>query len=134
MNKSLYRTLSINLGGLLVLAGGLLFLLVADVSIHLGSFDLFLVIFTAIAGGILFLVAEYLKDRPIPFYILKGLGIVLSIGFIVYLFIFTATNVTFAKINAFPKFVIYFSLALSIISFLVQCFNIYIDVKYGADE
>ncbi len=86
MNKNVIKTTSYLLGGVLMAAAGLLFILVADLYLHATSTLLFITVLTAVVGGILFLLSESFRGNKTLYFILRGLGAVLSILFIVFLF------------------------------------------------
>ena len=84
--ENLLKKISLFVGGLLVIASGLLFILLADLYGHSGSIVLFIGVFLGVGGGILFILAESFRHKKVVYIVLKSLGITLSLLFIIYLF------------------------------------------------
>lgn len=96
MNKEkvlgLIKNLSFFIGGITIMVTGLVYVLITD--IYLGNTSIYLLsgILFAFSGSICFLLANSFKHKIKVFYILKGIGIVMSIGFIIFLFAYTKTE------------------------------------------
>ena len=90
--ENLLKKISLFIGGLLVIASGLLFILLADLYGHSGSIVLFIGVILGVGGGILFILAESFRHKKGVYITLKVLGIILSILFIVYLFRMMSQN------------------------------------------
>ena len=96
MNKEkvigLIKNLSFFIGGITVMVTGLIYVLITD--IYLGNTSVYLLsgILFAFAGSICFLLANSFKHKVKVFYILKGIGFVMSIGFIIFLFAYMKTD------------------------------------------
>lgn len=88
MAKNLIKNLSFFIGGILLLATGLIYVLVTDLYLSNSSQYLLLGILLAFGGSISFLLSNNLKHKIKWFYALKGIGVLLSIGFIIFLFLF----------------------------------------------
>lgn len=90
--ENLLKKISLFIGGLLVIASGLLFILLADLYGHSGSIVLFIGVILGVGGGILFILAESFRHKKGVYITLKVLGIILSILFVVYLFRMMSQN------------------------------------------
>ena len=84
--ENLLKKISLLVGGLLVIASGLLFILLADLYGHSGSIVLFIGVLLGVGGGISFILAESFRNKKGVYITLKVIGIVLSLLFVVYLF------------------------------------------------
>lgn len=106
MNKDkivgLVRDLSFFIGGIGVMVTGLLYVLLTDLYLGNTSVYLLLGILLAFAGSICFILSNSFKHNLVAFYMLKGLGMLFSIGFIIFLFVFMGTDLydkaTFLKL------------------------------------
>ena len=93
MKKSLLKNLSFFIGGITLLVTGLMYVLITDLYLSNSSVYLLLGIILALSGSICFILSESFRDKIKVFYILKGIGIFMSIGFIVFLFLFMKTEI-----------------------------------------
>lgn len=106
MNKDkiigLVKNLSFFIGGIGVMVTGLLYVLITDLYLGNTSVYLLLGILLAFAGSICCILSNNFKNKPVAFYILRGIGIAMSIGFIVFLFVYMGTDLyskdTFLKL------------------------------------
>ena len=143
MNKPIFKTISFLVGGILILAIGLLFVLITDLYMSNTSGWLFLSIILSFGGGILFLLSDNFKHKRSLFLILKSAGILISLGFIIYLFAFKNGNVYVSKITlklienaqGFNETVVidgfYVSwIVCAILSVLAQGFNLVLHALY----
>ncbi len=98
-NNIKIRSLTNIIGISLLFAAGLIFVLFIDLKVKLVShkddvsvvplsFWLFLSIIFALGGGIFYFIGDSMKHKKIPTLVLKGVGLALSIGYIVFLFVF----------------------------------------------
>ena len=143
MNKPIFKTISLLVGGLLILLVGLLFVLITDLYMSNTSGWLFFAIILSFGGGGLFLLSENFKHKRSLFLIAKSAAIVVSIGFIIYLFMFKSGDVYLSKItlkfiknaNGYAKTMefggIYWSwIILSILSVIGQGCNLALNALY----
>lgn len=93
MNKTLLKNLSFFIGGITLLVTGLMYVLITDLYLSNTSVYLLLGIILALAGSICFIVADTFKEKLKIFYLLKGIGILMSIAFIVFLFLYMKTEI-----------------------------------------
>ena len=99
MNKPIFKTISFLIGGILILVVGLLFVLITDLYMSNTSGWLFLSIIFSFGGGILFLLSDNFKHKRGLSLILKSASILISIGFVIYMFSFKNSNVYVSKIT-----------------------------------
>ena len=93
MNKLLVKQISLFSGGGLVFLAGLFYVLMTDLKMNNSATWLFIGIILAFGGSILFLFCESAKEKPKLLYPLKGGSILISIGYVVFLFLFKNTDV-----------------------------------------
>ena len=103
MNKTLLKNLSFFIGGITLLVTGLMYVLITDLYLGNSSVYLLLGIILALSGAICFILADNFKEKLKVFYILKGVGIFMSICFIVFLFLYMKTDL-FAQKTYFKLF------------------------------
>lgn len=88
MNKSLLYKITFFVGGLLIVATGMLFILLADLELGIRSTWLFITILFSIGSAVCALLSDKLQDDKRKQIIIKSLGIALAVCFVVTLFIF----------------------------------------------
>ena len=88
MNKSLLYKITFFVGGLLIVATGMLFILLADLELGIRSTWLFITILFSIGSAVCALLSDKLQDDKQKQIIIKSLGIALAACFVVTLFIF----------------------------------------------
>ena len=69
-----------------------MYVLITDLYLSNSSVYLLLGIILALSGSICFILADNFKEKLKVFYILKGIGIFMSVGFIIFLFLFMKTE------------------------------------------
>jgi len=98
-NNIRIRSLTNIIGISLLFVAGLVFVLFIDLKVKLVSQKdgvsvlplslwLFLSIIFALGGGIFYFIGDSMKHKKIPTLVFKGIGLLLSIGYIVFLFVF----------------------------------------------
>lgn len=88
MNKSLLYKITFFVGGLLIVATGMLFILLADLELKIRSTWLFIAILFSIGSAVCALLSDKLQDKKQKQIILKSLGIAFAVCFVVTLFVF----------------------------------------------
>lgn len=99
MNKTLFKTITYFVGSLLIILVGLLFVLITDLYMKNTSGWLFFDIILSFGAGALFLFSESFKHKRGLFYLFKGLGILVTVVFVIYLFKFKASDIFLPKIT-----------------------------------
>ncbi len=75
-------------GFILIFCAGMLFVLLADLELNIRSPWLFFSALFAIGSSVCLIFADKYKERPKTMYILKGVGMLLSVFFIVFIIMF----------------------------------------------
>ncbi len=125
------------LGSLLIVLAGLVFVIVTDLKIRIGSGWLFFAIIFSFGSGLLFLLAESFKHKPTAFYCMKSGGFLLSVGYIVFGFVFK--NSEFCKNIKFEyestrDFITIFTIIFAIICCVVQLANLVINIIFKVED
>ena len=128
MNKFLVKNVSLFGGGIMTFIAGIFYVLMTDLKMGNKATWLFIGIILALGSSILFLLCESAKEKPILHYILKGLSLLLSIGFVVFLFVFKGSDIV-TSINLPEKLaqanaIIIVTLVLTIIGFVLEAVNV----------
>lgn len=98
MNKNLIKNITFAIGGLLIAAAVLIFALVGDLSLKIGSAYLIILIVTGLGSAICFLLSSRFRDEPKKILLLKLIGIALAVLFIVaFFFLFYLTTLADAS-------------------------------------
>ena len=128
MNKLLVKNVSLFGGGIMTFIAGIFYVLMTDLKMGNKATWLFIGIILALGSSIMFLLCENAKEKMILYYCLKGGSVLLSIGFVVFLFVFKASDII-KSINLPEKLaqanaIIIVSLVLIIIGILLEATNI----------
>ena len=83
MTQSLVKKILLSIGGILIIAIGLLYIVVTDLYLKNTANWLFLSIFTAFGSGACVFLSESIRHKPIIYYIIKSLGIVFVAAFLI---------------------------------------------------
>lgn len=94
-NNIKIRSLTNLIGVFLMFAAGLVFVLFIDLKVQLSadskvplSLWLFLTIIFALGGGIFYFLGDSMKHKKTQTIVFKGIGLLLSVGYLIYLFLF----------------------------------------------
>ena len=83
MTQSLVKKILLSVGGVLAIGIGLLYILITDLYLKNTANWLFFSIFTALGSGACVFLSESIKHKPIIYYIIKGLGVLFAVAFII---------------------------------------------------
>lgn len=86
MNKNLIKNITFALGGLIIAASVLIFALVGDLVLKIGSLYLIILIITGLGSSIFFMFSSRFRDEPKKMLTFKLVAIGLAILFLVALF------------------------------------------------
>ena len=104
MPNELPQKLTLFVGSLTMLVAALFFMLMADLSFNNTSSSLIIATVLSFGGAILFFLSANYDEKPKVMYLLKALGILLSVGFILYLHLFMNFNAYYlGKLDEFTK-------------------------------
>lgn len=144
MDQIKFKSLSYLIGGLAMLVAGLFYILVTDLKLLNTAEWLFIAIFTAFGSGFCAILSESIKHKHLLFYILKYIGFVCSIAFIIIIFSYTASidilnivkvkGVKTADVQSTVNFVKIFCLFFAFIGSIFQAGNIALNTMYGIDD
>ena len=140
------KLISMLIGGLALIGTGLLYAVVTDLVFKNSSYWLFFAIVSALASGVIFLLADKFPNKKVLFYVLKGVGLFFALFFICVIlayhgssFVNSITGISGPKFNkrADREFCENFSLVITILGsliFLVQASNVTLNAVFGLDE
>ena len=146
-NNIKIRSITNIAGCLAVIIAGLFFVLFADVSIKFTSGSsasaeyvkisvwLFMAIIFSVIGGLCFLIGDANKHKKVLTIILKGVGLVLSSGFIVFLFKFQTwllSSGRFDEPNSTMSYktIVYVPFVLTVIALVLLIINLVFSILY----
>ena len=132
MNKKLIKNLSFSIGGVSIMVTGLIFVLITDLylkGLDKPSLYLLLNIILAFTGSICFLLSDNFKDKIKLLYILKGIGVAFSIGFVVFLLVFLGKTV-----NSNVRIIYIVDMCIAIIATILQVVNLLANVLMGVED
>lgn len=125
------KLISLLIGGILIFVTGLIFVLLADLKLKTYAVWLFVDIIISAGSGILNLLAENYRDKHVLYIVLKSIGYALSIGFVIFIFIFNASsfckNINYKLVNV-RDITIVITAILSSISALAQTYNLILNI------
>ena len=111
---------------------GLIFVLITDLylkGLDKPSLYLLLSIILAFTGSICFLLSDNFKDKIKLLYILKGIGVAFSIGFVVFLLVFLGKTV-----NSNVRIIYIVDMCIAIIATILQVLNLLANVLMGVED
>lgn len=126
-NKSTIKLISLIVGGVTIFVAGLIFVVITDLKLKNTSTWLFISIIFSFGSGIANMLSDNIKEKPIPYYILKGLGVLLAIGYLVFLSVFAGSDFAAAvdsKVRDVRDLAIVLSRVFCIIAIAAQAVNV----------
>ena len=145
-NQSIIKKIALSIGGFLIAGIGLVYILVTDLYLKNTANWLFLSIFTAFGSSACVFLSESIKQKPIIYYIIKGLGIVFVIAFVIIVLQYvSATNANIEEIiKLTQKQTVQIQLTLNkiataclfvgVASIIFQIINITMNIVFGIDD
>lgn len=146
MTQSLVKKILLSVGGALILGIGLMYILITDLYLKNTANWLFLSIFTAFGSGACIFLSESIKHKPIIYYIIKGLGVVFAIAFIIIVLqyvsnananigeIVRVTEKQTVQIQSTLNGISIACLVVGIASIACQIANIVMNIIFGIDD
>lgn len=92
MTRATIKTIVYYAATISIFVAGLVYMLMSDLTFGNSSQWLILSVIFSFGSGICAFVSAKLKDKIVPYYILKGSAIALAIAYIVFLILFTNTT------------------------------------------
>ena len=144
MTQSLVKKILLSVGGALILGIGLMYILITDLYLKNTANWLFLSIFTAFGSGACVFLSESIKHKPIIYYIIKGLGVVFAVVFIIIVLqyvsnadiseIVRVTEKQTVQIQSTLNGISIACLVVGIASIVCQLANIVMNIVFGIDN
>ncbi len=128
MNKQLVKNISLFAGGTLVFLAGLFYVLMTDLKMSNTATWLFIGIIPAFGSSIMFLFCENAKEKHVPYFILKGSSVLLSICYVAFLFVFKGskivTSISLEDKIAQANAIIWISIIIGLLGIVCQAVNV----------
>jgi hypothetical protein len=148
MNQSKIKALLFTVGGLTLIATGLLYILVTDLFLLNTAEWLFAAIFVAFGAGFSTILSESVKNKHVWFYIIKSIGIVCSFAFVLVIFKYAAAASTpealltvvktkgykTAEVLSLINLIKNICLVLSIFGIACQAADVVLNIVYKIDD
>lgn len=94
MNRTMLNKLSFFIGGILIFATGMLYILIADLGLQVRAAWLLIASVLSIGSAACFLLSEKLQDNRIQFILIKSIAAFLCLSFIVFMIIYLHAALT----------------------------------------
>ena len=102
--SELPQKLTLFTGVLAMFIAGVAYLFMSDLSFKNTAEWLIIATLLSLGGAILFILSANYGEKPIAMYLLKGFGLLLSVGFVLYIHLFMAMNEYYlSQLDAFIK-------------------------------
>ena len=143
MNKSFIKQLTFILGGVLMIVGGLYFMLFGDLLVRSTSSWLFVGSILSLGSGVFTILSDIIKNKKKLFFIFRGIGVALAIGFIIFTFIYLGQDVAaIALEKALTKTVVIQrlntttipSIIIAFLGVIAQGVSLAFNALFGIDE
>lgn len=147
MLKSVSKTVTFLVGVLAMFVGGILFIIMSDLTFKNNSGHLIIVVLLCFGSAITFFFSNNFAEKPIVMYVLKGLGLALAIGLVIYYHWFSKTEFYLNAVEklrrygeekateyAGAKASIVVALVFAYIAMLVQAANIVLTAVLKEDD
>ncbi len=92
MLKSKLKNITLFIGVLIMFTGGLIFIVMSDLTFKNNSGNLIISVLLCFGSAIVFFFSNNFNEKPVVMFIMKGLGLALAIGLIVYYHLFSTSN------------------------------------------
>ncbi|MCM1289937.1 MAG: hypothetical protein NC132_03800 [Corallococcus sp.] len=99
--KSLSKLITFLIGVISMFLAGVLYMIMSDLSF--GNTSVWLIIATLLSfgGAICFFFSNNFLEKPVVMYVMRGIGLALSVGFVIFLHCFHNTEYFVGKIEGF---------------------------------
>lgn len=99
MVKSLSKTITFYIGVLTMFVGGIIFMIMSDLTFNNNAGNLIIAVLLCFGSAIVFFFANNFLEKPVIMYVMKGIGLALSIGLIVYYHVFQGSEFYIAAVE-----------------------------------
>ena len=143
MSQSFIKQITFILGGVLLLAAGLYFMLFGDLLVKSTSTWLFAGSILSLGSGIFIILSDIVKNKKVLFYVFRGVAVALGVGFIVFCFIYLAQDTAaIALEKGLTKTVVQTRLGVTAVPALILTFlgiaaqgtSLTLNALYGIDD
>lgn len=103
MLKSQFKNITFLIGVLTMFVGGLIFMVMSDITFHNNSGNLIVSVLLCFGSAIIFFFANNFNEKPAIMYLMKGIGLALAIGLVVYYHWFKGSEYYFNELETLRK-------------------------------
>lgn len=103
MLKSRIKNITFFIGVLTMFVGGLIFVVMSDLTFKNDSGNLIITVLLCFGSAIFFFFANNFIERPVVMYVMKGIGLALAIGLIVYYHLFSTSEFYLTAVDKLKK-------------------------------
>lgn len=103
MLKSRIKNITFLIGVLTMFVGGLIFIVMSDLTFKNNSGNLIITVLLCFGSAIIFFFANNFIEKPVIMYVMKGIGLALAIGLIVYYHWFSTSEYYIAAVEKLRK-------------------------------
>ena len=146
MVKTLSKTISFYIGVLSMFVGGIIFVLMSDLTFSNSADNLIISVLLCFGSAIIFFFANDYMEKPWAMYLMKGIGLALAVGLIIYYHLFSQGDFYLAAVEKLRRAGIKDAgryqaalasipvvLALSCLAMVAQAVNIVLTATLGED-
>lgn len=104
MLKSLSKIITFIAGVLTMFVGGIIFIIMSDLTFKNNSGNLIIVVLLCFGSAIAFFFSNNFAEKPIVMYVLKGIGLALAIGSVIYFHLFSVSEFYLAEVERLRRY------------------------------
>lgn len=104
MIKSLFKTITFYVGVLAMFLGGIIFIIMSDLTFHNDSVHMIGTVLLCFGSAILFFFSNNFVEKPVSMYVMKGIGLALAVGLVVYYHLFSVSEFYLSAIDKLKQY------------------------------
>ncbi len=104
MIKSLSKTITFLVGVLVMFLGGIFFMLISDLTFNNNAGNLIFSVLLCFGSAIVFFFSNNFNEKPVVMYVMKGIGLALAVGLIIYYHLFRVSEFYLAAIEKLRRY------------------------------
>jgi len=104
MIKSLSKTITFYVGVLVMFLGGIFFMLISDLTFNNNAGNLIIAVLLCFGSAIVFFFSNNFNEKPVIMYVMKGIGLALAVGLIIYYHLFRGSEFYLAAIEKLRRY------------------------------
>lgn len=104
MIKSLSKTITFYVGVLLMFLGGIFFIIISDLTFKNNAGNLIVAVLLCFGSAIVFFFSNNFVEKPVVMYVMKGIGLALAVGLIIYYHLFQGSEFYVAAIEKLRQY------------------------------